>query len=48
VGVDAVAFEVAIQTGAAYAEHLRRAEAVAVAHLENFPDVQLANFIQGE
>src|SRR5277367_3417314 len=46
--VDAVALQVAIQTGAAYPEHLRRAEAVAVAHLQDFLDVQLADFVQGE
>ena len=44
--VQAVALEVAVQAGAADAEDLRRSEAVAIAHLEDFLDVVLAHFIE--
>jgi len=44
--VQAVALKIAVQAGAADAEYLRRAEAVAIAHLENFLDMVLADFVE--
>src|SRR5574340_1129547 len=41
-----VAFEVAIETGAADAEDFRGAEAVAVAHFQDFLDVLHADFVE--
>ena len=44
--VQAVALKIAVQAGAADAENLRRAESVAIAHLENFLDMVLADFVE--
>ncbi len=45
---DAIALEVAVQTGAANAQNLRGAETVSVAHLQNFLDVQFAHFVEAK
>jgi len=44
--VAAVAFQVAVKAGAANAKNLRRAEAIAVAYLQHFPYVHLANIVE--
>ena len=44
----AVAFEVAVKAGAADAQDLGSAQAVAIAHLKDFLDVVFANFVERE
>ncbi len=44
--IAAVAFKVAIQAGPADPENLGGADTVAVAHAQNFLDVDFANFVQ--
>src|SRR5271157_33878 len=44
--VQAVALQIAVQAGAANAQDLRGAQAVAVAHLQNFLNVVLAHLVQ--
>ena len=42
----AVTLQVTIETGAAEAENVRSPQPVAIAHLKNFVDVDLAHFIK--
>lgn len=45
-GLYPIALQVAVETGAANAENLGGAKAIAVAHLQNFADMQFADFVE--
>jgi len=45
---EVVALQIAVETGAANAEDLPRAQAIAIAHLQHLPDVHPTDFIERE